>query len=68
MFFRKHNCARDGHRLEARYDTSPVTDEGVLQAALDGASLFDVPNVIANLQTRIYVCDICPCCGFTVKR
>lgn len=68
MLFRKHNCERDGHRMEARYDTTPVLDEDVITAVLDGISMYDAGSAIASMQKRTYVCDICPYCGFTVKR
>lgn len=68
MFFRRHNCERDGHRMEARYDTTPVLDADLVEALLAELPMYDAGSTISSMQKRTYVCDICPRCGLTIKR
>lgn len=52
-----HDCSRDGHRLEPRYDTvSPKWMD--VSPPKSGHC-----DEIVKLYEKIYVCDVCTRCG-----
>lgn len=60
----RHNCKKQGHKFEARYDYKydykfPDLMEGVTRVS--GYRIEDV-------KEKVYICDICIYCGKTIYR
>lgn len=61
--FKPHECGKDNHRFEARYDYEPS------QLDFKGRTNYDgLEKLIENSKKQTYVCDICIYCGKTVSR
>lgn len=57
-----HNCEKDGHRFEARYDEIPIG------GSLSGCWPDQAVEIIKANTKKIYVKDICTRCGKEIGR
>lgn len=65
-WFRRHDCARDGHRFEPRYDEHPrdFPKWDRIRLPLD----WTAEEQRDFMLLRTYVRDVCRHCGRTIER
>lgn len=65
MSWLSHQCDKDGHRFEGRYDVKPGASLDNLD--FSGSSVL-LEKLLKGFQIRTYVRDVCTRCGKTMER
>lgn len=61
-WFRKHNCEKDGHCYEARYDIEPAVIPSYGNIEMTGVKMLEA------FRRHIYIHDVCKHCGAVIER
>ena len=60
-----HNCEKNRHKFEARYDEKMGEHPGMRMNNLGGE---EQAKILEQFRSKTYIYDICVICGTTVKK
>ena len=61
----EHDCNKNGHRFEPRYNEEPIGQNVEINAYIMATQ----PELVKSMTTKTtYVCDVCVRCGKIVKK